>query len=128
MEKLRGVIRDCITELGQLMEDDDPRWYSFGLTPPAVPETPEAVDDVVLSHAGPGRVLASWTGTPRAGRYRVLKQVIGVDAEPVLADTIYDTQFAFTGLTAGQTLRVFVEAANDAGIADPSEAVEIVVG
>ncbi len=127
LEELRRKMRGLIDELGQLMADDDSRWYSFGLNPPAAPDTPEVVEELVLSHGGTGIVLASWINPPRAERYRVLKQIVGVDAEPVAVETVYDTQFTFTGLTAGQTLRVQIVAANEAGVAGPSETVEIVV-
>jgi hypothetical protein len=128
MRDLRSKIRGCIAELEQLLPDNDPRWYGFGLNPPAAPETPETPEGVELVNAGPGRVAASWEGAPRADRYRVLKQIVGVDAEPVPVETVYDTEFTFTNLPAGKTLRVLVEAVNDAGTSIPSEAIEIVVG
>jgi hypothetical protein len=127
VDELRRIIGVCIFELRQLMADDDPRWYAFGLTPPAVTESPEMVEQLVLSNAGPGLVLASWTNATRATRYRLFKQIMGVDAEPVPLDPVSDTQFAFTGLTSGQTLKVYVVAGNDVGVSDPSETMEIVV-
>lgn len=124
---LRRKMLRLIQELELSLAADDPRWYSFGLTPPAAPETPEMVEEVVLTIGGSGIVLASWTNPPRAGRYRVLKQIVGVDAEFVTVETVYDTQFTFTGLPAGKTLRVQIVSANEAGTGDPSETVEIVI-
>jgi hypothetical protein len=127
VRELRRRMRGCIEELSQLMEDNDPRWYAFGLNPPAAPETPEPVDAVELVATGAGHASASWETAPRADRFRVFKQIVGVDAEPVLVDTVRDTQFGFSGLTAGQKLRVQVQAGNDVGYAPPSETVEIMV-
>ena len=130
LDTLRGNMRWCIQELGHVLAEDDPRWYSFGLNPPAAPATPEVVEGLALNSmgAGAGVVLASWDHAPRAERYRVFKQVVGVDAELVPVETVHDTQFAFTGLTPGQTLRVQIVAANEAGSANPSEVSTIVVG
>jgi hypothetical protein len=127
IDRLRLKMRGCIEELIQLLPDDDSRWYSYGLNPPAAPDTPETVDGLVLTMAGPGLVLASWNGAPRAARYRVLKQIVGIDGELIAVETVSNTQYAFTGLTAGQTLRVQIQPGNDAGLGNPSETMEIVV-
>jgi hypothetical protein len=127
VNQLTSAMRRLIRELGELLADDDSRWYSFGLNPPAAPETPEAVDGLELHSSGAGTVVATWTNPPRADRYRVLKQVVGVDAELVAVETVYDTQFAFTGLTAGKTLRVQIVPVNEAGTGEPSETMEIVI-
>jgi hypothetical protein len=127
MRDLRRKIRGSIGELAVLMEDDDARWYAFGLNPPSAPATPEVPEGLELANAGNGTVTGSLDGAVRADRYRVFKQIVGVDAEPVPAETVYDPQFMFSGLTAGQRLRVYVTAANEAGESKPSEIVEIVV-
>jgi hypothetical protein len=124
---LRRKMRGCIDELSQLMEDNDPRWYAFGLNPPAAPDTPEIAEGLEVVLIGPGSAKASWEGAPRADRYRVFKQIIGIDAAPVAVETVYGTEFTFTGLIAGQTIKVFVSAGNEKDYSALSEPVQIVV-
>jgi hypothetical protein len=99
------------SELDQLLSDDDPRWYAFvfdrqsdGWGP-----GPGPVEHLVLTPAGPGMVFADWEDARRAERYRVFKQVSGVDAEPVeLTSTAMDSQFNLTNLPSGATVTVKV--------------------
>jgi hypothetical protein len=125
--ELRKTMRAFIDELSYLLTDDDPHWYRFGLVPPATSSTPEKVEAVELTNLGGGPVEIAWTGAPRAGRYRVLKQIVGVDAEPVPVATTYDTRFMLTGPAVGQRVKVQIIAANDVAESGPSEAVEILV-
>jgi len=70
-----------IAELGQLIKKDDPNWYAFGLSRPADAETPGIPDGLVLTAGPVGTVLVDWADARRAERYRVWKQVTGVDAD-----------------------------------------------
>lgn len=76
---------------------------------------------------GPGEVVADWSDAPRADRYRVWKQVVGVDAEFVAFGTPTDSDFTLTGLPSGATVKVRVTAVNDAGESEASETKQIVV-
>jgi len=125
---LRTRLRGLIAELGQLLPDDDPRWYAFGLNPPAAPDTPEIPDGLVLTHGEPGTLLADWADAPRAQRYRVWKQVVGVDEDFVAALTVNDSDATLTGLPSGTTVRIRVTAVDDAGESGAGEVVEGVVG
>jgi hypothetical protein len=74
-----------------------------------------------------GTVLAYWSNASRATRYRVFKQIDGVDAIPVNVNTVTDSDATLTAQPSGKTLKVYVIAANDAGQAAPSDTVSIVV-
>ena len=69
-------------------------------------------------------MLAHWSNSSRATRYRVFKQIDGVDAVPV---TVTDSDATLTAQPSGKTFKVYVIAANDAGQAAPSDTVTIVV-
>jgi hypothetical protein len=116
-----------IAELEQLLPDDDPRWYAFGLNPPAAPATPEVPDGLVLTPGEPGILHADWADTPRAQRYRVWKQVVGTDEDFVAALTVNDSDATLTALPSGATVRVRVTAVNEAGESGSGEAREAVV-
>ena len=128
VRSLNRRMRGLVDELGQLLEDSDPRWVAFGLLAPGASETPDSPDGIVLvAGAEPGSILVDWADVPRALRYRVFKQVIGTDANFVPAATVNDSDATLTGFTTGATVRIQITAVNDAGESQPSAAVEIVV-
>ena len=127
VKALRTRMSGLVAELGQLLEDTDPLWLAFGLNEPGATNLPDVADSLILTAGGAGVVLADWSDASRATRYRVFKQVVGVDAAFVSAATVTDSDCTFTGLPAGKTLKVQIIAANDAGQAAPSTAAEIVV-
>lgn len=126
-KQLRKRVRGLIDELVTLLEDDDPRWHEFGLSMPSDPDTPEQAGGLVLTPNMAGKVLAAWERAPRATRYRVFKQVLTVDVEPVNVETVHDTGYLLEGLPSGQTVKVHVIAANDAGEAAASDSAQCLV-
>ncbi len=124
---LRTRLSGLIAELGQLLDDNDPRWLAFGLNMPGATNLPDQADSLVLTAGGAGVVLSDWSDASRATRYRVFKQVVTVDAALVHVTNVTDSDYTFTGLPSGKTLRVQIIAANDAGEAPPSITAEIVV-
>ena len=103
-------------ELQQLLAKDDPRWYAFGFDRPADGWGPGPVEHLVLTPAGTGKVFADWDDARRAERYRIFKQVPGVDPAPVeVANAVVDSQYTLTGLPSGGTVEITVVAVNDAG-------------
>lgn len=44
VNKLLIRLRGLVSELGQLLQDDDPRWNAFGLNLPSAPNTPDVPD------------------------------------------------------------------------------------
>jgi len=127
VEALRNRLTGLIGELDQLLDGDDPRWYAFGLSRPADPETPGVPDNLVLTAGPAGTVLADWSDARRAARYRVFQQVVGTDPDFVPAGTVTDSDATLTGLPTGSTVKVRVSAANEAGESQPSAAAQIIV-
>jgi hypothetical protein len=127
VDALRAQMRGLIAELHQLLADDDGRWATFGLCLPGGPNRPDIPDGLVL-HAGPagsGTVYIDWDNAPRAERYRVWKQVAGVDSDFVAAVTVTDSDATITGLPAGAAIAIRVTAANETGETKPCEAVAV---
>lgn len=127
LTKLRLRVRNLIAELNQFLADDDPRWHAFGLNMPSDPDTPEPVASVTLTANLPTKVKAEWPRARRATRYRVFKQVVGADPEFINVETVSEQMVLLEGLPTGQTLNVYVVAANDAGEAAASPTAQIVV-
>jgi hypothetical protein len=127
IKKLDRRLAGTIHELGQLLEDDDQLWHSFGLNRPSDPETPEIPLALVVTQANIGHLLASWERAPRADRYRVWRQVVGVDTDFQPVATVTDTDATLNTLASGTAIRVYVTALNDAGESQPSATVEAVV-
>lgn len=125
--QLKKRLRGLISELGQLLADDDPRWNAFGLNLPAAPNTPEVPDAPALTVGTAGTVLADWPDATRADYYRVFKQVVGVDAEFVFANRASDSDLTLTGLPSGSTVKICVSAVNAAGETAKSDPAQIVV-
>ena len=126
LKNVRKRVRGLITELETLLADDDPRWHDFGLSMPADPDTPEKVKDLVLTPGLAGQMMAKWKRAPRASRYRVFKQVLTVDADPVNVETVQKERFSSI-LAGSMLMRVTIRAANDAGEAPTSDAVDAVI-
>jgi hypothetical protein len=126
-QNLRDRLSGLISELGQLLDDNDPLWLAFGLNEPGATNLPDPADGLALTAGPAGTVLAHWSTASRATRYRVFKQIDGVDAIPVNINTVTDSDATLTGQPSGKTLKIYVIAANDAGQAAPSDTVQIVV-
>lgn len=124
---LRKRMQGLIDELATLMEDDDPRWYAFGLNRPADESLPEIALNLILMASVPGSIIADWDDALRADRYRVWLKVMGVDEDFSAVSTVYDSDATLTGLTTGATIQIYVTSVNDAGESAPSAVVEIVV-
>ena len=124
---LRKRVRGLIEELATLLADDDPRWHAFGLSMPADPDTPEPVASLTLEAGTAGVIVASWARAVRATRYRPFVQIVGVNEEPLARDPVHDLSVNLDSFTPGQTVKVYIVAANDAGEAAPSPTQQIVV-
>jgi hypothetical protein len=126
LEVFRKRFRGTIGELEQLLADDDPKWYDFGLNRPSDPATPGVPGNVVATALGGGRVLVQIDGARRANSHSFYRQLPG-DAEPVKATNTEGAQFTIEGLPAGQTVQITVTGVNDAGEGQPSDPVSVVV-
>ena len=113
------------TELESILDPLDPRWLKFIDRIPGDPRAPEQVDEVSASAQLGGVITLNWEDTERVARYKVFKQVVGVDAELVLAETVEDSDAQLTGLIAGTTVKLQIVATNSVGDAPASEVIEL---
>jgi hypothetical protein len=121
LKKLR-----CLwAELTSILEPEDTRWLKFIDRIPGDPRVPEPVQEISATAQPGGIITLDWEDADRAARYRVFKQVVGVDAEPVLALTVDDSDAQLTGLPAGATVRLQIVATNSVGPAPASEVVQL---
>jgi hypothetical protein len=120
--------RGLIDELSQLLEDDDPRWLSFGLNPPGADETTAPPDNVsAVPGLTPGSVFVDFDDVPNADHYRLFKLVVGVDPDFLPAATVTESEGTITGLPTGPTIRIRVTAVNGSLESQPSAAFEIIL-
>jgi hypothetical protein len=119
---LRGRMSGLRVELGELLEDDDARWYQFGFKRPADGRIPALVPNVVLSQAGTASVRVEWGVSSLAENYRVTWRLAGGTTEPTEVGLFTDRQCSITGLPSGVSIVVGVSARNDSGETEPTEA------
>jgi len=127
LDALRQRMIGLVRELTQLLEDDDARWYAFGLNRPGDPSTPAVPASLVLTVGGPGLVLADWADARRAERYKVQKQIVGTDADWIETTQVTDSETTLANLPVGATVKVRILAANQAGDSLPSDPAQIVI-
>jgi hypothetical protein len=123
-ESLRNRLRGLVGELTQLIGPDDERWLDFGWRVPDDESLPDAPTDLVVAGGAQGHLVAGWSDAARADRYRVYKQVVGVDSDFALATTVGDSDADMNTFTSGAHVRVKVTALNARGESQPSEVVE----
>ena len=122
-KRYRGVIK----ELEDILEDEDPKWYDFGLSRPADPATPGQPANVHATALGTARVLVQIDGARRANFFNYYKKAVNVDPEPVKLLNDKGKQQAFEGRPVGATIEITVTGVNDAGEGQASEPVTVVV-
>ena len=126
-EAFRSRYRATVTELEQLLADDDAQWYDFGLSRPADPAQPGQPANVHATAMGTGHVLVQIDGARRANSFNYYRKVIGTDAQPVKVINTPGTQHTLEGLPVGATVEITVTGVNDAGEGQPSTAVQVAV-
>ncbi len=124
---LRLRLRGLITELEQLLDDNDPLWEAFGLTKPGSDSTPGVPTGLVLVAGATGNVQSNWSPPARVNHFRVYKRVAGVDADFVNVGGPTDPEYTLTGQPSGKTVDMQVTAVNSAGESAPSATVSIIV-
>jgi hypothetical protein len=125
-QELRWKFTGLLGELKQLLDDDDPTWYAFGLNRPSDPETPAVPEEVSVTAGLPGTIFVTWTAARRAERYRIYKKEEG-DAGFQPAATTVDPEVLITDLKGGSPVEIQVSAINIAGESLPSIPAQIVV-
>ena len=117
-----------LAELGQVLEDNDPRWLAFGFEMPGSPAAPEVPANVVTAPgaAGTRTLYIHWDDARRADGYRVIVTNTADSAE--LANQLsQDAEATIVNLPAGATVSIAVSARNATGESQPSEAITTVV-
>jgi hypothetical protein len=124
-EALLKKLRCLWSELRSVLEPLDSRWLKFIDRVPGDPRVPEAVEEVSAAAAPGGIITLDWEDVSRAAHYKVFKQIVGVDAEPVLALKVDDSDAQLTGVPAGATVKLQIVATNAVGDAPASEVVQL---
>ncbi len=109
---LRKRLRGLVQELGQTLADDDARWRQFGLNLPAAPNVPKVPRNVAVNTNTAGELFITCAAAQYATHYRFFTARPDVDEEPVHVGNSDEPMFHLAGLTAGETLEVYVTAAN----------------
>ena len=113
------------TELETVLEPLDNRWLKFIDRIPGDPRVPERVEGVRATRQLNGLIVLDWDDALRAARYKFFKQVVGVDAQPVLADTVEDSDATLAGVPTSAAVKLQIVATNAVGDAAPSEVIEL---
>jgi hypothetical protein len=121
VQQLRYRLMGLRTELDQLLNADDERWYQFGFARPSDGRMPAKVSGLNLRAGMPGEVQVSWLRSTVASSYRVTWRTGASGAEPVQAGLFADLAVTLSGLPSGQTIFVSVSARNASGETTPTE-------
>ncbi len=124
----RARASGLLGELGQQLEDMDPRWLAFGFELPGNPASPEVPENVVASPgaAGTHALFIHWDDARRADGYRAL--VTNAAGGASLAEVLtQDAEVSIANLPPGATVNISVSARNTTGESQPSVAISAVV-
>ena len=105
------------SELGQLIDNDDERWYAFGFSKPSDPDTPGVPENLVIVPGAPEShmVFIDWDNSLRSTSYRVVvkKNVAG---NPELKNLIVnDSEVTISDIPSGTQIIVTVTGRNSKG-------------
>lgn len=129
VDALRNRMRGLIAELNTLLPADDARWYAFGLSAPADPETPgiPAAATLTPGISGSGLLFLDWPDTRRTDRYRVWMKKPG-EATFTPVATVTESDATLSALPLRAALEFQITALNDAGESIPSPLSSITLG
>jgi hypothetical protein len=108
-----GGLRD---ELGQLIGDDDERWYAFGFNKPSDPETPEVPENIVVTPGGPGShmLFIDWGDSRRGDSYRLVIMSTGNPPVELKNQIVSESEASANNLPPGP-VKITVTARNSKG-------------
>jgi hypothetical protein len=115
-------------ELGQLLDDNDPRWLAFGFDLPGQTATPDVPQNLVVTPgaAGSQTLFVHCDDARRADGYR-FTVTNAADNSELAEDLTQDAEDTFSNLTSGAKVNVVVTARNATGESQPSASVAAVV-
>ena len=110
----RTILSGLQTELGQLLDANDPRWLAFGLDMPGHTGSPEVPQNLTATTGVAGTVTLHCEHARRADGYR-FTLTNAADGAPVASVTTQDPEHTFGELTSGMKVNVVVSARNSTG-------------
>jgi hypothetical protein len=117
-----------LAELGQLLEDNDPRWLAFGFEMPGSPSSPEVPENLVAAPgaAGTHMLFCHCDDSRRADGYRfvVTNSVGGAKLAEQLTQ---DPEVSIGNLPPGATVNIVASARNATGESQPCAPITAVV-
>ena len=105
-------MRDLIKLLSVAMEDNDPRWLSFGLNIPAAHTTPAQPQNVSAHTDDTGAIVVQCDAVPLASRYRWRMMFVGVETNYRLATSSVAPIGTIPDVQPGQLVQIIVQAVN----------------
>lgn len=104
-------------ELGQLIDDDDERWYAFGFSKPSDPDTPEVPENIVITPGAPGSHLlfVDWDDSLRATSYRVIVTNTATPPVDLKNMIVNESEATISDLAAGTAIKLTVASRNTKG-------------
>ena len=105
-------MRALIKILGATLEDNDPRWLSFGLQMPSTITTPGQPVNVQAHLDETGAVVVQCNAVPLASRYRWRMLRVGVETPYSLVARSVDPIGTINSVLPGQTVEIVVQAVN----------------
>ena len=112
-------------ELEIVLEPTDPRWLQFFDRIPGDPRVPERVEELVATAHSGGVIALDWEDVSRAARYQVFKQVVGTDADFVLAETVLASEAEIDDVPSGALVKLKVVPVNATGEGAASDIVQL---
>ncbi|MDQ6860738.1 MAG: fibronectin type III domain-containing protein [Verrucomicrobiota bacterium] len=97
---------------GDAVEDNDPRWLTFGLQMQATDTTPGQPVNVTAHTDESGNVMLSCDATALATRYRWRALFPGVETDYRLLERSTEPMANVSGVTPGRTIQIIVQAVN----------------
>ena len=104
-------------ELGQLIDDDDERWYAFGFSKPSDPDTPEVPENIVITPGGFGSHLLfiDWDDALRATSYRIIVKNTANPPVELKNVIVNESEATISDLAAVTAIKVTVASRNTKG-------------
>ncbi len=124
----RARASDLLAELGQLLDDNDPRRLAFGFDLPGHPPSPDVPQNLVVTPgvAGSRTLFVHCDAVRRANGYWFTVTNAADNSELVVQVT-HDAEATFINLPTGANVNVVVATYNATGESQPTDPVSAVV-